>query len=78
MCLDTCNGVIWFIGTLVLFFHIARPARTFMRCVVLERSCVLTERRQYKGSPGGATNRMANSRWNMSTAHLEKKSSTKR
>mmetsp|Transcript_3469 Transcript_3469/g.5469 ORF Transcript_3469/g.5469 Transcript_3469/m.5469 type:complete len:219 (-) Transcript_3469:309-965(-) len=41
---------------------------TLRRCVVRASSCVLTDRRQYRGSPAGTHNRMANSRWNMSVA----------
>lgn len=44
---------------------------TFMRWATLARSCVLTVRRQYNLSPGLATNRWANSCWNMRMAHLK-------
>lgn len=43
---------------------------TFSKWSTLARSCVLTESRQYILSPGRATRRCANSRWNIRIAHL--------
>src|SRR3989338_3488877 len=40
---------------------------TLIRCRTRASSCVLTDRRQYSSSPGRASSRSANSRWNMST-----------
>lgn len=48
--------------------------QTFMRWSTWARSCVLMESLQYSLSPGLATSRMANSLWNISTAHLDKSS----
>ena len=45
---------------------------TFMRWSTRASSCVLMESLQYSLSPGLATSRMANSLWNISTAHLNK------
>mmetsp|Transcript_13375 Transcript_13375/g.46294 ORF Transcript_13375/g.46294 Transcript_13375/m.46294 type:complete len:216 (+) Transcript_13375:89-736(+) len=45
---------------------------TFSRWLTRESSCVLTLSRQYIGSPGGATSRMANSRWYMMMAARKK------
>jgi len=44
---------------------------TFMTCVTLASSCVLTDNLQYSSSPGLATRRRANSLWNMSSADLK-------
>ena len=38
----------------------------------LDSNCVLIDSLQYNLSPGLATRRSANSRWNISTAHLQK------
>lgn len=43
---------------------------TFIRWLTRASSCVLTDSRQYNLLPGVATNRCANSLWNISTAHL--------
>lgn len=45
---------------------------TFMRWSTRANSWVLMDSLQYSLSPGGATSRMANSLWNISTAHLNK------
>lgn len=47
-------------------------ASTFMRWSTRASSCVLMDSLQYSLSPGLATSRMANSLWNISTAHLNK------
>lgn len=44
--------------------------RTFMRWSTRASSCVLMDSLQYSLSPGLATNRIANSLWNINTAHL--------
>lgn len=45
---------------------------TFMRWSTRARSCVLMDSLQYSLSPGGATSRIANSLWNINTAHLNR------
>lgn len=44
-----------------------------MRWSTRASSCVLIESLQYSLSPGAATSRMANSLWNINTAHLKNK-----
>lgn len=50
---------------------------TFMRWSTRASSCVLIDSLQYSLSPGAATSRMANSLWNINTAHLKKTKKTK-
>lgn len=45
---------------------------TFMRWSTRASSCVLMDSLQYSLSPGGATSRIANSLWNINTAHLNR------
>ena len=45
---------------------------TFMRWSTRASSCVLMDSLQYSLSPGGATSRIANSLWNIKTAHLNR------
>lgn len=50
---------------------------TFMRWSTRASSCVLMDSLQYSLSPGLATSRMANSLWNINTAHLNKSETKK-